>query len=215
MPGASNMTIEAEFTAVFRTRQQEKSATTRRRILDAVLTCYAECGYYGTTVQMVAECALVSRGALQYHFPTGLDLLAGAIDYLNDKRLRAFRNAVSSLDPGKDRLASGLRAYHQQIGHPLYHVLVDLKAAARTDGELAAILHPALEEFDPRWFALACELFPEWAGEPDRLRLALDVLHYLMDGIAVNPLVQGSEAHIAGVMEYLEANLRALRPGAN
>jgi len=53
-----------------RLKQDEKSAETRRRLLDAAILCVIERGYANTTGSEIAERAGLSRGAQLYHFPT-------------------------------------------------------------------------------------------------------------------------------------------------
>ncbi len=49
--------------------QEERSAETRRRLLDATVACLFERGYAGTTTTELARRAGVSRGAQMHHFP--------------------------------------------------------------------------------------------------------------------------------------------------
>ena len=52
-----------------RLTQDEKTAETRRRLLDAAIVCLIERGYSNTTTSEIAERAGLSRGAQLYHFP--------------------------------------------------------------------------------------------------------------------------------------------------
>jgi hypothetical protein len=55
-------------------KQDEKSADTRRRLLEAAIMCWIKGGYANTTGSEIAERAGLSRGAQLYHFPTQKDL---------------------------------------------------------------------------------------------------------------------------------------------
>ena len=56
-----------------RLKQDEKSAETRRRLLDAAILCVIERGYANSTGSEIVERAGLSRGAQLYHFPTRED----------------------------------------------------------------------------------------------------------------------------------------------
>ena len=53
-----------------RRTQEERSAATRAKLLDATIDCLIELGYAGTTTTLIAERAGVSRGAQLHHFPS-------------------------------------------------------------------------------------------------------------------------------------------------
>ena len=65
-----------------RLKQDEKSAETRRRLLEAAICCVIEFGYANTAGSEIAERAGLSRGAQLYHFPTKEELFAKAVEHL-------------------------------------------------------------------------------------------------------------------------------------
>ena len=65
-----------------RRSQDERTAQTRARVLDAVLGCLVERGYAGTTTTAVAARAGVSRGAQLHHYRTRAALVAAAVEHL-------------------------------------------------------------------------------------------------------------------------------------
>ncbi|MEV5753007.1 helix-turn-helix domain-containing protein [Actinoallomurus sp. NPDC052308] len=54
---------------------QELREQSRRRILEAALTLFAEHGYEGATISQIAERAGVARGLVSYYFPAKDELL--------------------------------------------------------------------------------------------------------------------------------------------
>jgi len=63
-----------------RRTQEERSATTRRKLIESAVTCISELGYLNSTVEVVANHAGVSRGAVQHHFGSRNDLLVAVVD---------------------------------------------------------------------------------------------------------------------------------------
>ena len=62
-----------------RRTQQERSAVTRERILEAAYGCLLDGGYRETTVGHVQKRAGVARGTLLHHFPTRGSIMAGVV----------------------------------------------------------------------------------------------------------------------------------------
>jgi len=59
--------------------QSERLAQTRRKIIDATVDCIDSFGFPKTTMQKVARKAGVTVGAVQHHFPSKSELLAGVL----------------------------------------------------------------------------------------------------------------------------------------
>ncbi len=130
------------------TRQEARSAATRRVLLDATIACLVEHGYGGTTGEAVAEKAGLSRGAQLHHFGTRDQRVVAAVEHLAQKRLRTVRSRLEALDPapqdGSRALArDGLSLLADALSGPLYAATLELWVAARANAELRAQLVPA------------------------------------------------------------------------
>ncbi len=192
--------------------QAQKSAATRRALIEATIRCIIRYGYANTTTPRVAAEAGLSRGAMLHHFENGPALIRAAIAFLHEKRLRAFARAVSTLPDG-DHLTGALHGYWKQVTHPLYVAFHELAVASRTDPELAAILRPAQAEFNARWQELAVQLFPEWQADQRNFLIALSLVQNTLDGMALNRLTGTLDpATEEALLAHLESELRRLRP---
>ena len=122
----------------YRRTQEERSAATRVRLLDAAIDCLVEYGYAGTTTPRVAERAGVTRGAQVHHFGSKTDLVVAAIKHLARRRIesaiRDVGQVVASNDPA-GRILDFIWEVHQG---PLFVATAELWLAARTDDTLAA-----------------------------------------------------------------------------
>lgn len=193
------------------TWQAQKSASTRNQIVEAAIKCFVDLGYSRTTTTAIADKAGLSRGAMLHHFPSKIDIVRAAVEYLHSKRLKAFRKAISRLSPtDTERVRQSVEAYWQQVRHPTFVAFFELTVAARTDPELAAILKPAQEAFDREWYDTAVELFPEWKGREENFDLALDLSHYLIEGMAVNLMTHEPTDRDRRLLRWLEDKLREL-----
>jgi len=194
--------------------QAQKSAATRKLILESAIRCFVELGYAGTTTTAIAQRAGLSRGAMLHHFPSKIDVFRGAIEYLHGKRLRAFRRAMARTPPGgADRVMLGVRAFWAHVRHPMFVAFFELSVAARTDPELAAILAPSQQAFEREWYQTAREVFPEWQGRDRQFDLALDLSRNVLEGMAIRFLTEPDEERVERVLGYLAEKLRELKGG--
>jgi AcrR family transcriptional regulator len=190
--------------------QAQKSASTRTQILEAAIKCFVELGYAGTTTTLIAKKAGLSRGAMLHHFPSKLDIVRAAVEYLHAKRLRAVRKSLAKQASGSDHVHQGVDAYWAHVRHPMFVAFFELAVAARTDRELAAILRPAQQSFEREWYDAALETFPEWRGRGDNFALALDLSRYVLEGMAISFLTHKETERDKRVLQYLEEKIREL-----
>ncbi|MGI5165922.1 TetR/AcrR family transcriptional regulator [Spirillospora sp. CA-253888] len=120
-----------------RRTQEERTAATRRALLDATVECLVEHGYHGTTTTRVVERAGVSRGAQVHHFPTKNDLVLAAVEHLARKRADRFvRRDLDRLRASADPIGDALDILWESHQGPLFEASMELWVAARTDPEL-------------------------------------------------------------------------------
>ena len=120
---------------VDRRPKQDRSRATRRRLLEAAVSCLAEHGWAGSTVSVVAERAGVSRGAAQHHFPTREDLFTAAVEYVAEERSTALRDLFP--DGPADRHAVVAALVGLYTG-PLFRAALHLWVAASNEDQLRA-----------------------------------------------------------------------------
>ncbi len=103
------------------TRQQERSETTRTRLMDATVECLVELGWAGTTTTVVAQRAGVSRGAQLHHYPARADLVVAAVEHLGAARFAEAREAAAALPdgPGRTRAVLDMLAELRAVVAPL------------------------------------------------------------------------------------------------
>ncbi|MEM9302350.1 MAG: TetR/AcrR family transcriptional regulator [Pseudomonadota bacterium] len=192
--------------------QAQKSAATRDQILNAAVRCIVDLGYSNTTTMRIAERAGLSRGATLHHFPSKMDIIRAAVDFLHQKRLKAFERSVKTLPQDEDRIKLAVEAYWAHVTHPLFVAFFELSVAARTDKELADILTPAQKAFDEEWYNTAQKVFPEWQADREAFDLALNLCQQLMEGMAIGFLTHAREGRDEPLLAFLEDTLHRLIP---
>ncbi len=168
-----------------RLKQEEKSAETRRRLLDAAIGCLVERGYANTTGSEIAERAGLSRGAQLYHFPTREDLLTRAVEHLFERMLNEMREKFVELPDEADRRSFAVDFLWGMANGPLFQAWLELMIASRTDAYLRdgiRAVNTRLTEFVRETFR---GLFVPVNWQIPDLDLFPVMMVFMMEGLAV------------------------------
>ena len=122
--------------------RQERSRTTRRRLIEAALDSFGERGWHGVTVAGIAERAGVSRGAAQHHFPAREDLVVAAVDLLGEAQIDELRAQAADLPSGASRIERVVEMVLNLYTGPLFRAALQLWSVAATDDALRDVLVP-------------------------------------------------------------------------
>jgi AcrR family transcriptional regulator len=85
-------------------RRAEARGTAREKLLDSAAKVFAERGYRGTSVDLVAEDAGVTKGALYWHFKNKEELFFALIGERVDRRARELMQ-ITETAPGEQETA--------------------------------------------------------------------------------------------------------------
>jgi AcrR family transcriptional regulator len=176
-----------------RRTQEERSAGTRARLLDATVASLYEVGYAATTTTAVCARAGLSRGAQLHHFPTRADLVVHAVGHLAKRRADEVRRDLQPRDSGPDRLARALDAVWASFSGPLFYAALELWVASRSDAQLRA----NLVRFERGVGRAMAELWREFAG-PEASRAAhfedlLELTFHVMRGMALQRILRDDD----------------------
>jgi AcrR family transcriptional regulator len=130
------------------TVQEERSAETRKRLLDATIECLHELGYAGTTTPEIARRAGVSRGAQLHHYRRKEELVVGALEYVFELRLERFSQVAGELptEP-EERVKALVDLLWPQFKGPTFYAWLELVVASRTDAALREAVRAASNRF--------------------------------------------------------------------
>jgi AcrR family transcriptional regulator len=102
-------------TSGVRVAKQQRSRETQETIFTAAVNVFAERGYNGASMRLIAETAGVGQPLVVYHFPTKEDLWVSTVEWVLDGFLERFRPSFEALD-GLDP-ATRLRLIFQDFVH--------------------------------------------------------------------------------------------------
>ena len=152
--------------------QEERSAETRRRLMDAAVSSLHERGYAGTTTVEVAARAGVSRGAQLHHFPTKDELVVKALEHVFELRAQELYPMAAELPAGDpvSRLHALIDLLWPVFKGPTFYAWLELVVASRTDPVLRdPVVLPASDSARRRR-GLRHELAPDRQDELHALR---------------------------------------------
>lgn len=194
--------------------QQRKSSQTRIAILDAAINCLAQHGYARKTTQLIAEMAGISRGAMLHHYPTKGALIEAIIAYSFYKRVEMLADGVERMiEDQRVKKFTGLEILWESFFTPEYKAYVELNIASRTDAEVRATFIPQARRFSRIWREEGIRIFPEWAGNPDRLVHASDLAESVMEGMALNIDVWNDADRVARMRHFLRRSIGMIYAG--
>ena len=188
--------------------QQARSRATRRRLLEATVSCLEERGYAATTTTEVCRHAGVSQGALFKHFPTKAALLAATVEHLFAGLVDDYRAAFAESGGSDDPIPAAVRLLWETFERPALHAAFELMLAGRTDPELRGALAAVQREHAANILRAARELFPEAAAGNPLFEPALDTLLSAMQGSALGNLVEPHPDADAHKLAFLEGIAR-------
>jgi AcrR family transcriptional regulator len=190
----------------------------QKALLGAAVESLMELGFARTTTLEVQRRAGVSRGALLHHFPSKAELLVATIEHLAEMRGRDLKRRAASLPAGDARIEAVLDLLWESFGGPLFQVVTELKAAARTDPELRRVLtrveqlvHERIRRQVSAMFGDSVTLRP---GYDDAFELTL----HFMIGLATTAMLHGQKPRVAALVsrwkDLFPSLLQARSPGA-
>jgi AcrR family transcriptional regulator len=127
----------------------ERSAQTRGKLLDAAISLLFTGGYGAATTTNVAKKADVSRGAMTHHFRTRADLMmAVAEKVFTDASSYRIANIVRAHEPGPERYFSGADVNWEMERTASSVALLEIMMASRNDEELQQRFSAYLDRID-------------------------------------------------------------------
>jgi len=150
--------------------QEERSAETRQRLIDATIQCLYERGYASITTAEIAARAGVSKGAQLHHFPSKEKLVIAALEHLFELRVTASRDPETIKRLPKDlrrRLAAVIDTLVPVYADKVFYAWLELVVASRR------------------------ELFGSPEDDPERFRLLSDFINGQFAAMAMGRILLG------------------------
>lgn len=179
-----------------RRRQVDRTAETRRRIIDATTACLFKTGYSAVTFSTVSKEAGVSRGIITYHFATKADLMVAVRDTIySDERhvLEETQSRIGAAEYLRELPRLVLAGMRREPAIAVNEILL----AARADPELTGKLRATEKDIDQRILTRLKGLYAEaGATPPANLSTIIHLAVSTFRGLAIADLVQGDDGEV-------------------
>ncbi|KSB90445.1 hypothetical protein AS593_13265 [Caulobacter vibrioides] len=144
-----------------RRTQAERSAETRRILLETAIACLHTRGYAATTTLLVAQEAGLSRGAMLHQFPTRVDLMTFVVRSVFDDEVAIYDARLSAIADPKERLYAFPEIVWEVLSRPSGVAVLEILQGSRSDPDLAERLAPLQAEIEQN----ALDLLGRWFGD--------------------------------------------------
>jgi AcrR family transcriptional regulator len=94
-----------------RRTQAERRATTRRALLDAARSLFAERGYHGAAAEEIVRRAGLTRGALYHHFEDKKDLFRAVVEEMVGEIDEKVQETVRAASGPREAVMAGYRTF--------------------------------------------------------------------------------------------------------
>ena len=118
-------------------RRNRKGEDTRRRILEAAVTCLKDQGYAACSVEAVMQTAGLSRGSVLNQFATRLDLMAGAADHAMQHMIADSSQRMNHIEGAREKLFRHVDVIWESQQIPEASAVTEILLASRWDHDLA------------------------------------------------------------------------------
>ncbi|HSH11702.1 MAG TPA: TetR/AcrR family transcriptional regulator, partial [Ilumatobacter sp.] len=109
----------------------------REQILDVAINVFGRAGYYGASMNDIAEAAGVTKPVLYQHFDSKSDLYRALLDEVGARLLDAISKATANATNGKQQTQLGFQAYFRWVAHRHDEFMLLFGGTARHDGEFS------------------------------------------------------------------------------
>lgn len=201
-----------------RRTQEERSETTRARLVEATLECLQSEGYARMTVSRIVERAQVSRGTPLHHFPTKAALIEAAADVLIRRIYIQLGHAIHAIGESTNRLEDlVLHAWRSVFGTCEAEILLELMVASRHDADLAALMG-RLEAATHQFVQAAAKHYLEPLNGGTDVGQVMTLTKWLLRGMVEGRHLERDpavfEEHLKLWVHVVGAHMRA-KPGIN
>jgi len=89
----------------------------REQILDVAIQVFGRAGYYGASMNDVADAAGVTKPVLYQHFDSKSALYAALLDEVGARMLQSITKETADATDGREQTIRGFRAYFRWVAH--------------------------------------------------------------------------------------------------
>lgn len=193
-----------------RRTQEERSAETQRRLIEATLDALHENGYARVTTSEIAERAGVSRGALLHHYATKEELVTVSVEKQLQDSTAEIRSWLARVRSGDLKLDDFLDHLWEMYSGRLLFITLEHITEARHNQPLRESLVPVVREFHMALDATWREFFHGTPLSRDEVETVLNATTCLFRGMGVQTVLRQDGPYYEGLLAHWKAHVRGL-----
>ncbi len=156
-----------------RRKNVDRSATTRKQILEATIQCLETGGYGAVTNIKVADAAGVSRGAMMHHFPTRQALIVALVEHAHEKLNQIRAEEMEKFPAGLPRFRAIMDFSLVTQRMPEGMALNEIRIGSRSDPEIRDVVTPMMSAISEDYVKMVSRIGREAGLTPTREVLGL------------------------------------------
>ena len=110
----------------------------REQIIDVAIEVFGRAGYFGASMNDIAEAAGVTKPVLYQHFDSKSELYVALLDEVGARLLSAISKATADATDGREMTAAGFQAYFRWVAHRHDEFMLLFGGSARHAEEFGA-----------------------------------------------------------------------------
>jgi AcrR family transcriptional regulator len=110
----------------------------RQQILDVAVDVFGRAGYFGASMNDIAEAAGVTKPVLYQHFDSKADLYGALLDEVGNRMLAFIAKATADATDGKSQTELGFQAYFRWVAQRHDEFTLLYGGSDRRDGEFSS-----------------------------------------------------------------------------
>ena len=130
----------------------DSKTATRTQILQSALVCFAENGYYQTTMDDIVSRSGLSKGALYWHFKSKQELFIALIEWfmlqIGEQIDHAWTDDMSAADKIRAMVEVTLAGSEQMV--PFVNIFLDFWAQTPEDEQLQQIFGSIIDDYETK-----------------------------------------------------------------
>lgn len=193
-----------------RRTQEQRSADTQRRLMDATIEALYEQGYARVTTSEIAERAGVSRGALMHHYATKEELVAVSVKRLLDETTEEIRSWLGRVRSGDLKLDDFLDHLWEMYSGKLLFVTIEHITEARHNETLRESLVPVVRMFHDALDTIWREFFRGTSLSSTEVETVLTTTTCMFRGMGIQTVLRQDSVYYETLLGHWKAHVRGL-----
>jgi AcrR family transcriptional regulator len=188
-----------------RRTQEERSAGTRKALVEAAVRVIYQLGYGGATTAVIAKQAGISRGSIIFHFSTRAELMAEVLRTVYDQERAEYDRLERELNLGR-HASDWVEMCWQVLSKPSGVAFLEIQMAARSDPELAEKVSSVSSALERDGVAT---LMARFGGDAEQTLAAIRLVVWAIRGYSIGRMILPDPDEMNRAVELFKQMYRA------